>query len=114
MTLAKDLHRLALAVAVLAVGALASGVGCSRAYMTPSHGRAYREAFAVQTVNPDKQTDAKAVMGLDSQEASIISGTYRRGLAPQQQGGGDTQMLTYSSRAATREAPPSTSVPAEH
>ena len=113
MTLAKEIRRLALAI--LAVGAVASAVGCSRMYMTPTHGRAFREAFALQTVNPDKQTDPKAVMGLDSQEASIISASYRRGLSPQQAGGAsDQQMLTYSSRGAVREAPPATSVPAEH
>jgi hypothetical protein len=44
-----NLTRLALAV----VAASALGLGaCSRTHITPTHGRAFREAFAIQDANP--------------------------------------------------------------
>jgi hypothetical protein len=68
----------ALWIAVV-VGALA---GCGdRARLTQSHGRAYKEAFARQAMNPNAGAQAKTPKGLDSQEAAIVSDNYRRGLA---------------------------------
>jgi hypothetical protein len=61
----------------LVVGA---GAGCARTHLTPSHGRAYHQAFAVQDANPDRK--AKSVHGLDAQEATIIAGSYRKAPAP--------------------------------
>ncbi len=66
------------AAVVLAAGI----VGCaSRAHLTESQGQAYAAAFAQQGPPPKGQIRGP-VSGLDSQEAAIISETYRRGLAP--------------------------------
>jgi hypothetical protein len=62
--------------------ALAATGGCVRAHLTDSHGRAYHEAFAIQDANPNRKGAPKSVNGLDSQEASIIAGSYRKALAP--------------------------------
>ncbi len=61
---------------VLAATALACG---GNAHLTESHGRAYAAAFSKQAPAP-AQVKAPTV-GLDSQEASIIAGSYRRSLA---------------------------------
>jgi hypothetical protein len=58
------------------------GSGCARTHLTASHGRAFHEAFAIQDANPNRKGTPKSVNGLDSQEASIIAGSYRRALAP--------------------------------
>jgi hypothetical protein len=71
--------------------ALAAGA-CSRAHITPSHGRAFREAFAIQDANPNRGKP-KSINGLDSQEASIIAGSYRRALAPKSDSGGNQGQL---------------------
>ena len=63
--------------------ALVAG-GCSRAHLTDTHGRAYHEAFAIQDANPNRKT-TKSVNGLDSQEASVIAGSYRKSLAAKQE-----------------------------
>ena len=102
-----------LLVVVGALGALCMSAACDRTYMTPSHGRSYREAFAVQTVNPDRQTEPKAVHGLDSQEAAIISASYRKALAPKNESAANAQgpMLMYAPRGAGGQPnmpPPST------
>jgi hypothetical protein len=67
-------------VAAAAVATLGLGA-CSRAHITSTHGRAFREAFAIQDANPNRKNQ-KSINGLDSQEAAIISGSYRKGLAP--------------------------------
>jgi hypothetical protein len=84
-------------VALLAAGAAALGLGaCSRAHITPTHGRAFREAFAIQDANPNRK-NGKSINGLDSQEASIIAGNYRKGLAPKvDQGNNAGQLLMVS------------------
>jgi hypothetical protein len=71
--------------------ALAAGA-CSRAHITPSHGRAYREAFAIQDANPNRGKP-KSINGLDSQEASIIAGSYRKALAPKSDTGNNNGQL---------------------
>lgn len=79
------------AVGVLAL--LISGASaCSRAHLTPTHGRAYREVFAAQDANPNRKT-AQSVNGLDSQEAAIIAGSYRKALAPKAEEGPGQQRL---------------------
>jgi hypothetical protein len=70
-------HLLALTLALCGLGTGA----CSRAKLTPTHGRAYHEAFAIQDANPNRKGN-KSINGLDSQEASIIAGSYRKGLSP--------------------------------
>jgi hypothetical protein len=68
----------------LVVGLLLAGLagGCSRAHLTATHGRAYHEVFTAQDANPNRKT-TKSVHGLDSQEAAVIAGSYRKSLAPQ-------------------------------
>jgi hypothetical protein len=66
---------------------------CSRAHITPSHGRAFREAFAIQDANPNRGANKKSINGLDSQEAAIIAGSYRKALAPKGDVGNSGQQL---------------------
>ena len=100
-----------LAVAVVAALTLASGAGaCSRAHLTSSHGRAFHEVFAAQDANPSHRNQ-KSVHGLDSQEASIISGSYRRALSPQAAASPQSQQLLTTSTAAAPPPVPTTSVP---
>jgi hypothetical protein len=69
------------------------GLGaCSRAHITPTHGRAFREAFAIQDANPNRK-NPKSLNGLDSQEAGIIAGNYRKGLGPKAEASGGPQLL---------------------
>jgi hypothetical protein len=88
---------------LLAVGAAA----CDRTSMGAAHGRAYREAFARQALDPlagEKPRSARAFQGLDSQEASIVARTYRRGLAPKETSDGQMQpMLLMSPGAGARD-----------
>jgi hypothetical protein len=87
-----------------AFGALSVG-GCSRAHLTPTHGRAYRKAFAVQTANPDLKIGSRSVNGLDSQEASIIAGNYRRALSPKaDSAGGSNQLLMVAPQRAVNDS----------
>jgi hypothetical protein len=66
---------------VFALGLLLSALpSCAREHLTETHGRAFNAAFAAQA--PAPATPRKATSGLDSQEASIISGSYFRSLAP--------------------------------
>jgi hypothetical protein len=87
-----------------------SSAGCARVHLTENHGRAYHEVFAAQDANPNRK-GYKTVHGLDSQEAAVIAGSYRKALAPKT-GGSETprQMLMVAPRAAGNEAaalPPS-------
>jgi hypothetical protein len=100
-------------LALLGLVAAGLGVGaCSRAHLTPTHGRAYHAVFAAQDATPGRAAP-KSVHGLDSQEAAIISGSYRKRLAgpndaanPQSQ-----QLLMTNPRAGAASAVPSSSVP---
>ncbi len=57
--------------------------GCAdRQHLTAGHGQSIGAALSKQVANPAGAPNAKNVKGLDSQEASIISNTYRKGLAP--------------------------------
>jgi hypothetical protein len=81
----------ALALA-LALFGLAGGA-CSRVHLTPTHGRAYHEVFAIQDANPNRKGN-KSLNGLDSQEAAIIAGNYRKALSPRaDSGSGSNQLL---------------------
>lgn len=96
-----------------ALGVLCAAAGCDRTYLTPSHGRSYRSAFAVQTANPQRESEAKAVHGLDSQEAAIISASYRKALAPKDDTSASNQgpLLMYAPRSANGQNMPPPSVP---
>lgn len=87
-------RRRSLHVAVVSTVLMLSGglSACSRTHLTPTHGRAYREAFVVQDANPDRKT-VQSVNGLDSQEAAIIAGSYRKALAPKTEGGAAQERL---------------------
>jgi hypothetical protein len=97
--------RQTLACALVFSGVLALGLGaCSRAHITPTHGRAFREAFAIQDANPHRKAP-KSINGLDSQEAAIIAASYRKALAPRQEsGGGGNQLLLMSPNRGGAEA----------
>jgi hypothetical protein len=101
--------------AVTLAGLLTGATACDRAHLTASYGRAYEHAFAVQAVNPGRAADARAVHGLDSQEAAIISSNYRRSLSPKDQSVADRpQLLMYSPRNGLHETNlPPPSVPSE-
>ncbi len=47
-------------------------------------GRAYHDYFMLQRLHPEPSAAAQARPGLDSQEAAIISATYRTSLAPKE------------------------------
>jgi hypothetical protein len=99
----------------LVISAVSSGLGfgaCSRTHITPTHGRAFREAFAKQDANPGRKEN-KSLNGLDSQEAAIIAGSYRKGLAPKvDTGNGGNQLLMVSpNRGGGAEAAIAPSVP---
>jgi hypothetical protein len=71
----------------LAVLAAAAACGCSAPeHLTPGFGESYRAALDRQAIR-EPGTFAQPVTGLDSQEAAIISETYRRSLAPKQRQG---------------------------
>jgi len=66
---------------LLAALALGAAAGCAaRAHITPTHGQSSRAVFARQA--PPVAEVAGPVSGLDSQEASIVSDTYRASLSP--------------------------------
>jgi hypothetical protein len=72
-------------VAFVALAGLAAGAtsGCGdRTYLTESYGRSYRAFQDRQTVHSSGAAKSRAINGLDSQEASIVSSSYRSGLAP--------------------------------
>jgi hypothetical protein len=109
----KSCPRLFILGAVLGTGLFGCG---NRAYMTPSHGTSYRDVFTKQGANPNAGADHKATKGLDSQEASIVSRTYRQGFAPQGTAVREESMLLVNpSKAAGAAAAymPPPSVPAE-
>jgi hypothetical protein len=55
--------------------------GCaSRAHLTASHARAYRDAFARQVANPT--AEPRTPRGLDAQEAAAVVAAYRTQLTP--------------------------------
>jgi hypothetical protein len=64
--------------AVIAAALL--GAGCAREHLSPAFGRANREAFAAQPVNPAKAAKAPS-QALDTQEAEVIARSYVRGLS---------------------------------
>lgn len=96
----KKTTRTTLALAALALAGLASAGCFSRATMTKSHGRAYRQAFQRQAVTPVSAVSTKAPKGLDALESTIVVETYRKGLAPGG-GGSQDQMIVLSPGAGS-------------
>jgi hypothetical protein len=101
--------RLALAVAVVSLG----WGGCARAHLTPTFGRSFHEVFAIQDANPNRQGTAKSVHGLDSQEAAIIAGSYRKALAAKSDAptGGSQLLMMAPNRGGGGDAALAPSVP---
>ena len=97
----------------LLLSLLVLGVGCgSRATLTRTHGRAYREAFAKQAVNPNAGGTA-AKTGLDSHEAAAVVKSYRRGME-KGSSEGDGRMILMSPQPGLGGAyMPPPSVPSE-
>jgi hypothetical protein len=82
---------------VLGVWGGLGGSGCARTHLTPTFGRAYHEVFAIQDANPNRQGAGRSVHGLDSQEAAIIAGSYRKALAAKSDAAtGGSQLLMMS------------------
>jgi hypothetical protein len=68
-------------ISLLALGL--SSTGCfNRAHMSEHYGRAYRQAFERQVVNPAGVGSSRFPKGLDALEAGIVVETYRTQLAP--------------------------------
>ena len=111
MNAAAAARKLVLACALVGGGALGVGA-CSRVHITPTHGRAYHQIFAAQDANPDRKTN-KSINGLDSQEASIIAGSYRKGLAPKVESAntGPQLLMVNPNRGGGAEAAMAPSVP---
>jgi hypothetical protein len=68
---------------VVMITAALAGPGCGwrKQHIVPGYGSSCDRAFAAQAV-PRKGGPAQAAAGLDSQEAAIVSQTYRTGLSP--------------------------------
>jgi len=98
-------RRNVLASALVLAGVLSLALGaCSRAHITPTYGRAFRAAFAIQDANPHRK-EQKSINGLDSQEAAIIAASYRKALAPKADtGGAGPQLLLMSPNRGGAEA----------
>ena len=71
--------RTSISVVILVAGVAASG--CARRHLTPEFGTANREAFLAQRVRAPDEPAPKPNMSLDSQETSVLSESYLRGLA---------------------------------
>jgi hypothetical protein len=93
--------------------ALVVGFGCARqTYLTPTHGRAYAEAFGHQTVNPNPiPTDGRDTQGLDSQEATAVARSYRRSLGANDSGEAGAAPMVIMSPGAGQPAAPYTPAP---
>jgi hypothetical protein len=95
---------------ILVLAGLASAGCFSRAHMSDNYGRAYKQAFARQAVNP-AGSSAKSPRGLDALEAGIVVETYRAQLAPRSQGGSDQPMILLSPQAGSLGYTPSSGPP---
>jgi hypothetical protein len=111
--LLRQCRRPGVGLAFIALAACLAGGGCARTHLTSSHGRAYHEVFAAQDANPDRKT-TKPVHGLDSQEAAIIAGSYRKALAPKTgDSGAQQQMLMVAPQRGNDSSSLPASVPAQ-
>jgi hypothetical protein len=99
---------------VVGFAALAAA-GCSGAdHLTRAHGRAYQAHFQRQAANPAALEEAEK--GLDSDEAAIIAGAYRRSLAPKgtsDEAASEVLLVAPPPRGGERTAPLAPSVPKE-
>ncbi len=68
-------------ISIVMLAAVVAASGCARRHLTPEFGTANREAFQAQRVRAPDAPAPKPNMALDSQETSVISESYLRGLA---------------------------------
>jgi hypothetical protein len=96
------------------LGLLALGGCADRTYLTPTHGRAYAQAFSQQLANPEPiENDGRPIQGLDSQEATTISRSYNRSLSPKGNAEPAQPTIIMNPAAAPQQGPniPPPSVP---
>jgi hypothetical protein len=97
-------------VAAMAVASFLAGCAGDR-HLTKAHGESAGAAFKAQQASPAPAT-TPPVTDLDSQEAAIISGSYRRGLAPKGTNAEEESVIFVApQKAAPRAPPPPPSVP---
>jgi hypothetical protein len=101
--------RTALFLAALATMPLS---GCARQHITSTYARSNSATFRTQAVPPQRPKRPDALLGLDSQEASIIANSYRKGIggtqaAPSQR----DQVLIVSPSGQEGRMPLAPSVP---
>ena len=102
------------ALAWLGLGLLALGGCANRTYLTPTHGRAYAQAFNAQLANPAPiENDGRPIQGLDSQEATTISRSYNKSLSAKSGGDPAQPTIIMNPAAAPQQGPimPPPSVP---
>jgi hypothetical protein len=92
--------------------ALTAGCGWRKQHLRAEYGQSYDAAFNAQRVRRERPP-ATVVAGLDSQEAAIISDSYRTSLAPKGQNVEEQPVLIVA--PPSRERPPALapSVPKE-
>ena len=98
--------------ALLALGLCSTGC-FSRLHMSDKFGRANRQAFERQAVNPPSATSAKTPKGLDALEAGIVVETYRTGLGPAAAGQQGNQTILLSPNGGSMGYPSSVSPPSK-
>jgi len=90
--------------------ALFAGVACASCGAHPGLGAShelYRHVFAHERVSPEAGERSAPVVGLDSQEAAIISQAYRYSLAPKGIAPtGDAVLLVQPDERGARKAMP--------
>ncbi|HYG67187.1 MAG TPA: hypothetical protein VD838_05985 [Anaeromyxobacteraceae bacterium] len=68
--------------------------GCTASsHLTESYGKSFREVWRAQRAGDG--IPKAAVKGLDSEEATIIAGSYRQSLAPEETGAADAAEILY-------------------
>ena len=100
----------------LCLGLLALGGCANRTYLTPTHGRAYAQAFSQQLANPEPiENDGRPIQGLDSQEATTISRSYNKSLSAKDSGEPAQPTIIMNPAAAPQQGPnlPPPSVPSQ-
>lgn len=97
-------------LAPMLVVALAALAGCAGAtHLSPEFGRSFRATFAAQPLNKD--TVKTGSLGLDSQEATAVSASYRAGLVPKEVSSEAPPLLLVSPQAQRKSMLPPPSVP---
>jgi hypothetical protein len=86
-------------MALLGLALFALAPACGHPHLTASFGRASHEAFTRQVVNPAGKSEGRAVNGLDSQEAALVTAAYRRVSSPRGAATRDQSMILLSPSA---------------